>query len=165
MDKISRSNDYARKALRYNTGLQLMARAYLGKWDSIDLNERHVEHIGPEMPLGSIPSWSGIVEASAALRMPYSPYRAHYRIWRDDYDAYMDQVPPPEMLQIDSYISGWLQHSADLGYPLPMYDLDGGYYLLSDHVPWALPIASYAMRKAIDACMQIRRLDPKRRYA
>ena len=43
-----------------------MARAYLGKWDSIDLNERHVEHIGPEMPLGSIPSWSGIVEASAA---------------------------------------------------------------------------------------------------
>lgn len=163
MDRYSRSQDYAIKALKYNIGIQLIAKAYIGKWSSVDLNERHVEHIGPEMPLGSIPRWSGVLECSEALRRPYRPYRAHYRLWRDDYDRYMAGLQKAEMMLLDQYIEGWLTHSADLGYPLPMIDLEAGYYLLDDRVPWANPVATYAVRKLIDATLRVRQIDLARR--
>lgn len=165
MDRYSRSTDYAIKALKYNTGIQLVAKAYYGKWGSVDLNEHYIEHIGPEMPLGSIPRWSGVLECSEALRRPYMPFRAHYRIWRDDYDKYMAAATKSEIVAIAQYIDGWMEHSADLGYPLPIIDCEaGGYYLLSDAVPWAPQIGSYAIRKLMDAVVQVRRLDTTRRY-
>ena len=163
MDRYSTNYDWAIKAAKYNAGIQLLAKAYLGKWDPVSLNVVHSEHIGPEMPLGSTPVYSGVLECQERIGGRYRPNTAiNYRLWRDDYDRYMDSLQRPELSMIERYIDGWLTHSGELGYPLPMIDLMAGYYLIDDDVPWATRTEGYAVRKMIDSIVSSKPVDIRR---